>query len=236
MFGQMYPSPPSSPCPWIPPLVEASGGQEWYKLVCHWPELMFCCLQCSIDHLEFSRVHPHPQYRHLVLKSGITAGQHDMSSAWGSDWCFVRCIAPPNHPYSPQCPQVEASGGQEWYKPASHWPEIMLYCLQCSIDHLEFSRVHLTPVQASSAQEWYYCRSAWHLVRLMFGQMYSPPHHPHAPSMPPPLPPVQASSGQEQYYIRSDWYLVSHLVRLTCLCEGKSGASSHVNSSSMNRY
>ena len=48
---------------------------------------------------------------------------------------------------------------------------------------------HPTPVQASSGQEWYYCRSAWHLVclwvRLMFGQMYPSPHHPHAPLIPP---------------------------------------------------
>ena len=98
MFHQMYPSPPMSP--WCPQ-VEASSGQEWYELASHWPELMFYCLQCSIDHLEFSRVHPHPQYRHLVLKSGTTAGQHDIWSDCGSGWCLVRCTPPPHHPPMP---------------------------------------------------------------------------------------------------------------------------------------
>ena len=84
--------------------------------------------------------HHHPQYRHQVVKSGTTAGQHDISSACGSSWCFVRCT-PPHHPYASLMPQVEASGGHEWYYLGSHWPELMFYGLQCSIDHLEFSRV-----------------------------------------------------------------------------------------------
>ena len=103
---------------------------------------MFYCLQCSIDCLEFSREHPHPQYRHLVLKSGTTAGQHDIWSDSGSGWCFVRCTPHPHYPPIPlQCPQVEEFGGQEWYELGFHWPELMFYSLQCSIDHLEFSRV-----------------------------------------------------------------------------------------------
>ena len=99
VFGQMYLSPPS---PLVPP-VEASGGQEWYKCGSHWPELMFCCLQCSIGHLEFSRVHLHPQYRCLMLKSGTTAGQHDIWAECGSGWSLVRCTQP-HHPYAPHCP------------------------------------------------------------------------------------------------------------------------------------
>ena len=57
---------------------------------------------------------PPPQYRHLVVKSGTTAGQHDMSSACRSGGCVVTCIPPPNHPICPlDGPQVEAYGGQE---------------------------------------------------------------------------------------------------------------------------
>ena len=40
------------------------------------------------------------QYRHLVVKSGSTAGQHNMSSACGSGCCFVTCTHPS---MSPQC-------------------------------------------------------------------------------------------------------------------------------------
>ena len=45
-----------------------------------------------------------PQYRHLVVKSGTTVGQHHMSPACRVGCCFVRCTS-----------QVEASAGQEMY-------------------------------------------------------------------------------------------------------------------------
>ena len=184
--------------------------------------------------------HPHPQYRHIVVKEWYYC-----RSAWHlvSLWVrlmFFRCTLTPSPPMPPWCPQVEASCGQEWYELASHWPELMFYCVQCSIDHLEFSREHPhPPVQASSAQEWYYCRSAWHLVRLGQADVWAdvlPTPSPPMPLNAPNPTPVQASSGQEQYYIRSDWHLVSLWVRLTCLCEGKSGGSSCSNSSSMRGY
>ena len=38
------------------PPVEAYSGQEWYEVGSSWPELIFHCLQLSIDHHEFSRV------------------------------------------------------------------------------------------------------------------------------------------------------------------------------------
>ena len=52
------------------------------------------------------------QKKNLVVKSGTTAGKHDMSSACGSGCCFVRCT-PPLIP--PQFPHGEASGGWDWY-------------------------------------------------------------------------------------------------------------------------
>ena len=107
MFGQMYSSPHHPYAPLMPPQVEASGGQEWYELVSHSPDLMFYCLQCSVDPLEFSRVHPHPQCRHLVLKNGTTVGQHDIWAHCGLGWSLVRCTPPPLCPLSapplPQC-------------------------------------------------------------------------------------------------------------------------------------
>ena len=92
---------------------------------------MSYCLQCSVDYLEFSRVHPHIQYRHLVLKNGTTAGQHDIWSDCGSGWYLVRCTPPS----SPQCPhpypqyrhlvaRSSTTSGQIdiWSAFASGWP------------------------------------------------------------------------------------------------------------------
>ena len=45
--------------------------------------------------------HPYPQNRNLVVKSGTTAGEHDMSSASGSGCCFVRCTPTPHTPSMP---------------------------------------------------------------------------------------------------------------------------------------
>ena len=107
---------------------------------------MFYCLQCSIDHLEFSRVlcnrlswffrcHPYAPCWPLnaskptptpalvqvsSCQEWYTAGQHDMWSACGSGWCLVRCTPSPPHPL------VEASSGQEqyyiWSAIGSGWP------------------------------------------------------------------------------------------------------------------
>ena len=137
MFCQMYP-PSHYP---ICPLNAPGRGIWWPRVVLTWVALTWAyVLLSAIDHLEFSRVlcnrvsefhifnpsvppippsvpltsHP-PQYRHVMVRSGTTAGQHDMSSTCGSGWCFVRCTPHPITPYAPSMPQVEASGGQGWY-------------------------------------------------------------------------------------------------------------------------
>ena len=56
---------------------------------------------------------PPPQYRHLVVKTGTTAGQHDITSACGSGWCFVRCNPFPITPYVPLMPPGR---GSEWWR------------------------------------------------------------------------------------------------------------------------
>ena len=148
MYCQMYPHPHHL---LNAPRVEAFGRQEWYKLGTHLPQLMFYCLQ---DCLEFSRVlcnrlssfficdpqcpHqpplcPHPKYRHLVVKSGTTAHQHDMSSACGSGWCFVRCTSTPSMP---------PGRGILWPRVVLTWvPLAWAHVLLSAIDCLEFSRV-----------------------------------------------------------------------------------------------
>ena len=219
---------PTPPTPSIPP-----GRSIWWpRVLLAYVQLTWAhILLSAIYHLEFLRVlckrlfhfsyvapmptdtptppanpwHPiPPQYRHLVAKSGITAGQHDMSSACGSGWCFVRCTNT-THPLNPP-------GRGIW------WPRVVLtydqltwaHVLLSAINHLEFSRVLCkrlslffmcspqclpkclyipcqppnaptpSPVQESSGQEWYYCQSAWHVislwVMLVFCQMYQ--HHP----------------------------------------------------------
>ena len=158
----------------------------------------------------------HHQYRSLVVKTGTTAGQHDMLSACGSGWCFVRCTLTPSPPHAPL---GEASCGQEWYKHGSHW--LWAHVLLSAIDHLELSRVL------------FHRPSSFFICNPQCPQcLYTP----WEPLMPTPSPTGQASSSQEQYYIGSTWHLVSIWVRLTCLFEGTSGASSHGNSSSMSGY
>ena len=165
-------------------------------------------------------------------------------SAWHVISLWVRLMFchmyPPSPPYAPSVPP----GRGIW------WPRVVWTCIPLTWAHVLlsavfnrlswFTRVHPTPVQAFSAQEWYYCRSAWHLVslwvKLMFGQMYPHPIIPLCPLNVPHPTAIQTSSGQEQYYIRSMWHLVSLWVRLTCLCEGKFGASSCGNSGSMSGY
>ena len=71
--------------------------------------------------------HPHPQYRSLVVKSSTTAGQHDMSSACVSGWCFVRCT-PSITPYAPLIPPGR---GIWWPRVVKTWGPIDLS--SCSI-------------------------------------------------------------------------------------------------------
>ena len=144
---------------------------------------MFYCLQCSIDHIVFSRVlcnrsswlfrchplmppdtpyapsglcdappHHYPSTgiqwsRVVLLQVSMTFGQPvGQANVWSD--VPLTPITPCGHLVPPQ---VEASGGQEWCKLVSHWPELMFYCLQCSIDHLEFQKYTPPPVQAPSA-------------------------------------------------------------------------------------
>ena len=113
--------------------------------------------------------HPHPQYRHLVVKSGTTAGQHDIWSACGSGWCLVRCTFSP----SPPCPLMSPGRGI-W------WPRVVWTCISLTWTHVQLSAVFNRPswlfkgtpppqVQASSGKEQYYMRSDWHLVSLGSG-------------------------------------------------------------------
>ena len=123
-----------------------------FRVLCNRPSSFF---RCNAQHppmpLSAWSMLP-PQYRHLVVKSGTTAGQHDTSSAHGSDWCFVRCTPPP---MPPQCPQVEASGGQECYlgpiDPSScsivcsvQWT-VLSFQEYLAIDHFHFSDVTPMP-------------------------------------------------------------------------------------------
>ena len=73
---------------------------------------------------------PLQQYRHLVVKSGTTAGQHDMPSACGSGCCFVRCTSTPSWPSMPQ-----------WR--CTWWPGVVLTYVQLmwAQTYLEFLRV-----------------------------------------------------------------------------------------------
>ena len=104
MFGQMYPLTPIIPMPpWCLP-----GRGIW------WPRVVWTCVPFTWAHVLLSavfnrpswvfKVYPHPQYRHLVLKNGTTAGPHDIWSGWGSGWCLVRCTLPPHHPHAPSMP------------------------------------------------------------------------------------------------------------------------------------
>ena len=106
----------------------------------------------TIDHFHFSYVtpqcpdtpicplytHPHPQYRYLVVKSGTTAGHHDMSSACGSGWCFVRCTPTP----SPSMPWIPPGRGIWWPRVVLTWLSLIwALVLLSAMGHLEFSRV-----------------------------------------------------------------------------------------------
>ena len=141
--------------------------------------------------------------RHLVVKSGTTAGQHDKSSACGSGWCFVRCTPTPLIPLNSQ---GEASGDQEWYQLMSSWPELMFYCLQYTI---------------LSFQE-YFARDCLH---FSYVTPTKPPDTSYTPCQPPDIPTqyrhlvVKSGKTAGQHDISSacgsGWCLVRYTPSLT---------------------
>ena len=157
---------------------------------------------------------PPPQYRHLVVKSGTTAGKHHMSSACGSGCCFMRCTPTPTYPLNATQEKHLVSKIGTNLGPV----DLSSCSIVCNRPSWVFSYVtpngpdtpyipcqplmppSSPPVQASSGQEWYYCRSPWHVfslwVRVMFCQMYL---HPHLPHMLHNAPQGEASGGQEWY-------------------------------------
>ena len=81
----LHPTPPANPkCPHPP--VQASGGRVvllQVSMTCHPLTLPTppAGPQCPLTTLHpLLASNAPPQYRHLVVKSGTTAGQHDMSS------------------------------------------------------------------------------------------------------------------------------------------------------------
>ena len=190
-------------------------------------------------------------HRHLVVKSGTTAGQHDILSA-----LWVRLMFCQMYPHHPLCPPWCHQGWGIW------WPRVVWTWVPLTWAHVILSAVfnRMSPVFKSTLQ---YCLDFSDVTPVgpLDALPPTPPQYRHlvvkigttagqhnmwsacgpywclVKCTPSPTPsPVEASSSQKQYYIRSAWHLVSHWVRLTCLFEGKSGASSCCNSSSMSRY
>ena len=131
----MSPPTPHSP-PMPPPLVQASSGHEWYycrsawHLLSLWVRLMFGQMYPPPHH---PYAHPHSQYRHLVAKSGITSGQFDIWSAFGSGWpVYSRVPLVPAAMVIP-VPWVDIKVVAD--------KKLICYCLQFSIDCLQFSWV-----------------------------------------------------------------------------------------------
>ena len=54
---------------------------EFSRVLCNSPSSYFICNPVIPPDTPTPPVGHHPKYRHLVIKSGTTAGQHDMSSA-----------------------------------------------------------------------------------------------------------------------------------------------------------
>ena len=166
-------------------------------------------------------LHPHqppwcpmpPQYTHLVVKSGTTVGQHDMSSACRSGWCFVRCAPTPSPPMPPQCPP---GIGIWWTRMVLTWvPLTWAHVLLSAIDHLESSRVlcnrpssfyicnpqcpltpTIRPLDACTPPQYRHLAvksgttAGWHDMSSACGSGWCfsdvpPPYHTLCPSMPP---------------------------------------------------
>ena len=136
------------PLTWAHVLLSAMDCHEFSRVLCNRLSSFYICNpQCPLmpPMPPASPLTPPPQYRHLVVKTGTTACQHDMSSACGSDWCFIRSTPTP----SPHMPPQSPAGRCIW------WPRVVLtwvpltcahvllsaidclvcYCMQFSIDH-----------------------------------------------------------------------------------------------------
>ena len=147
----MYPSPPSPP--------NAPGRGIW------WPRMVWTCIPLTWahvllsavlkDHLEFSRVHPYPQYRYLVLKSGTTVGQHDIWSDCGSGWCLVRMYSPPPSPhYAPSMPPSHPQYRHLVAKSSTTSGQVDIWSAYGS-GWLVYARVNLVPAaMVIPAHEW----------------------------------------------------------------------------------
>ena len=129
----IFKSTPSSP-------VQASNAQEWYycrsawHLVRLWVRLMFGQMYPHPSPLCPLNAPPPPQYRHAVAKSSTTSGQLDIWSAFGSGWpVYVRVNLVPAAMVIP-APWVDIK--------VVAVKKLICYCLQFSIDHLEFWWVH----------------------------------------------------------------------------------------------
>ena len=122
---------------WAHVLLSAIDHLELSRILCNRLSSFFICNpQSPLTPLHPLTPPPHPQYRHLVVKSGTTGGQHHMSSACGSDCCFVRCT-PPHMP--PQCPPGRGIWSprvvltEVWLT----WAHVLLSAIYC----LDLSRV-----------------------------------------------------------------------------------------------
>ena len=84
------------------PVDLSSDYLEFSRVLCNRLSSFFKCNPqfplMSLTPLLAPNAPSHHQYRHLTVKSGTTAGQHDMSSACGSGCCFVRCTPIPSCP------------------------------------------------------------------------------------------------------------------------------------------
>ena len=180
----------------ITSLVEASGSQEWYQHRSSWPELMFYCLQHTILSFQkyFARncifiCNPQmppdthytpcqpltpltPQYRHLVVKCGTMAGQYDMSSACGSDWCFVRCTPTPSCPFNAPRERHQVAKSGTNLGPVDLSSHSTFYCLQYTV---------------FSFQE-YFARDCLHFSYVTANSPWHPLHPLSAPISPNPTP------------------------------------------------
>ena len=195
------------------PLVEVSGGWEWYYLRSGWP---------LVRHI--------PLFKHLVARSGTSSGQPDLWSdvppsrgIWWPRVILLQVRLTFGQPYPWERHLVAKSGttsGQAdfWLDKPSPPEEASRRKCASTLGYADYWS-DISPVEASSGQEWYYFGAAWHLVslwvRLAFVQMYLPSPMSYPTPCPKPLPQVEASNGQEWYYCVSAGQLVSLCFRLT---------------------
>ena len=118
---------------WAHDLLSAIDCLEFSRLLCNWPSSYFICnpQYPAIPTPCQSPWCPNPHYRHLGVKSDTTSHHHDMSSACGSDWCFVRYTPFPHYTHmllnAPRERHLVAKSGTNW---GCVDLSFMLYCLQ----------------------------------------------------------------------------------------------------------